>query len=242
MQRKTSSTIAALLAVAVLVTVAASPMGSQTGHFLTPQPSMLTPVMAGVTVTPILTVGDVLSSGYRFEAIPDGLAVRTIKRGQAEVFVNHETSKVPFPYNSAAPTAANGENDFDNAQISRLVLDTRSLSVLSGTFAIPSSAGFQRFCSSYLATSREGFDREILFTNEETPDYVFRQEDSWPPPIGDPSEQEAGVVVALDVKNGKYYPIYGMGRHNHENSVPIPGFDQLVVLSGDEPPWTFWNA
>ena len=25
-----------------------------------------------------------------------------------------------------------------------------------------------------------------------------------------------------------------MGRHNHENSVPIPGFDDLVVLSGDD--------
>jgi hypothetical protein len=26
----------------------------------------------------------------------------------------------------------------------------------------------------------------------------------------------------------------GMGRHNHENSVAIPGFDDLVVLSGDD--------
>jgi hypothetical protein len=25
-----------------------------------------------------------------------------------------------------------------------------------------------------------------------------------------------------------------MGRHNHENSVPIPGFDELVVFSGDD--------
>ena len=29
-----------------------------------------------------------------------------------------------------------------------------------------------------------------------------------------------------------------MGRHNHENSVPIPGFDDVVVLSGDD---TFTN-
>ena len=29
-----------------------------------------------------------------------------------------------------------------------------------------------------------------------------------------------------------------MGRHNHENSVAIPGFDDLVLLSGDD---TFTN-
>ena len=99
---------------------------------------------------------------------------------------------------------------------------------------IPSSGGFQRFCSNYLATSKEGFDRDILFTNEESPDYVFRQEDSWPPPIGDPDEEENGVVLALDVKSEQYHVIYGMGRHNHENNVAIPGFDDLVVLSGDD--------
>ena len=41
------------------------------------------------------------------------------------------------------------------------------------------------------------------------------------------------------MRTGQHYPIYGMGRHNHENSVPIPGFDDLVVLSGDD---TFTNG
>ena len=44
---------------------------------------MLTSVMPGVQVAPILTVGDVLPSGFRFEAIPDGIALRT--RGQGRV-------------------------------------------------------------------------------------------------------------------------------------------------------------
>ena len=47
-------------------------------------------------------------------------------------------------------------------------------------------------------------------------------------------EKENGVVVALDVQTGKHQTIYGMGRHNHENNVAIPGFDDLVVLSGDD--------
>ena len=53
-------------------------------------------------------------------------------------------------------------------------------------------------------------------------------------PIGDPDEEENGVVLALDVKSKQYHVIYGMGRHNHENNVAIPGFDDLVVLSGDD--------
>ena len=160
--------------------------------------------------------------------------MRTRGQGRVDLFVNHETSKVPFPYVTAAPTAANGENDFDNAQVSRLILNQHSAGVLNGSFVIPSSLGYQRFCSNYLATAKEGFSRDILFTNEESPDYVFRQEESWPPPIGSPAEREAGLVVALDVRNGKQHPIYGMGRHNHENAVAIPGYGKPVVLSGDD--------
>jgi hypothetical protein len=229
-----------LAATAALVafTATAASAGDNSG-FKTKQPSMFTPVMAGVQVTPLLTVGDVLPSGFRFEAVPDGIALRTRGQGRVDVYVNHETSKVPFPYNTASPTAANGENDFDNAQISHLILNQHSAGVQNGSFAIRSSAGYQRFCSNYLATEREGFDREILFTNEEAIDYVFRQEDSWPAPIGHPDEKQIGLVVALDVRTGKHRPIYGMGRHNHENSVAIPGFDDLVVMSGDD---TFTNG
>ena len=181
-----------------------------------------------------MTVGDTLPGGIRFESIPDGISLRSIPGGRAEVFVNHETSKVPFPFNTAAPTSANGESDFDNSQVTKLVVDASSGGTLKASFAIPSAAGFQRFCSNYLATAAEGFARDILFTNEESPDYVLRTEESWPPALNDPAQEENGVVVALDVKKGNYFPIYGMGRHNHENAVPIPGFDDLVVLSGDD--------
>ena len=224
--------LAAAVALTAMVTSAAS-ADNQSG-FKTSGPSMLTAVKAGVQVTPLLTVGDTLSSGYRFESIPDGISVMTRGEGRADLFVNHETSKVPFPYVTAGPTAANSENDFDNAQVSRLILNQHSAGVLNGSFVIPSSEGYQRFCSNYLATEKEGFDRDIFFTNEETPDYVFRRQASWPPQIGDPAEKESGLVVALDAKNGKHHPIYGMGRHNHENNVAIPGFDDLVVLSGDD--------
>lgn len=224
----------ALLLLTLASTVAAAPLGANTSGFKTSRPSMLTTVMAGVKVTPLLTVGDVLPSGFRFEAIPDGIALQTRGQGRVDLYVNHETSKVPFPYNTASPTAANGENDFDNSQVSHLILNQHSAGILNGSFAIPSSLGYQRFCSNYLATEKEGFDRNILLTNEEGLDYVLRQEASWPVASGDPAEEQIGLVVALDVRTGKHYEIHGMGRHNHENSLPIPGYDELVVLSGDD--------
>ena len=208
--------------------------------FQTARASMLDPEMTGVTATPLLTVGEADPfANWNFEAIPDGISLRVNDDDEIEVYVNHETSKVPFPWGPlatvpVAPTATNSESDFDNSQVSKLILDD-SGDVLSGEFAIPSSAGFQRFCSNFLATAAQGFTRDILFTNEESPDYVLREEDSWPPlPMGNEDEEENGLVVALDVETGEYQPIYGMGRHNHENTVAIPGFDKMVLLSGDD--------
>ena len=44
-------------------------------------------------------MGDVFGdSGFRFEAIPDGISVRP-GAGRVDLYVNHETSKVPFPFN-----------------------------------------------------------------------------------------------------------------------------------------------
>lgn len=226
--------LACTAVVAALAALSPPAFAANRYGFRTKQPAMLSAVKAGVAVRPLLTVGDVLRGGFGFEAIPDGISVRNKRHGRTELYVNHETSKVPFPYVTASPTAANSENDFDNAQVSRLVINRRSRGLLGGSLAIPSSAGYQRFCSNYLASTKEGFDRGILFTNEESPDYVFRQEHSWPPPMGDPAEREVGAVVALDVRKRTHRPIYGMGRHNHENAVAIPGFGKPVVLSGDD--------
>jgi hypothetical protein len=231
MQRRTIL-VSTFLATALTATTTTS-LAANNGGFKTARPPMLTAVKSGVTVTPLLTVGDELPNGYVFESIPDGISVRPGGQRRVALFVNHETSKVPFPYVTANPTVANSESDFDNSQVSQLTLNAAGR-VVDGSYVIDSGGGFQRFCSNYLATSKEGFDQDIFFTNEESPDYVFRQENSWPPPIGDPAEEENGVVLALDPDTGDYRTIYGMGRHNHENNVAIPGFDDLVVLSGDD--------
>jgi hypothetical protein len=116
-----------VLAAALTISSAAAALAANKSGFKTTKPSMLSMGdKAGVQIEPLLTVGDVLPTGFRFEAIPDGISVRTRGHGRADLLVNHETSKVPFPYVTANPTAANSENDFDNAQVSRLILNQHS--------------------------------------------------------------------------------------------------------------------
>jgi hypothetical protein len=220
---------------ALLLSIA--PASAAGGGVKTSQPAMLRPLVAGITAEGLITVGETAGDeGYRFEAIPDGISLRVRGNGVAEVYVNHETARVPFPYAPVGtpPTASNGQNDFDNAQVSRLMLNQKSAGVLTGKLVITSDQNYQRFCSNFLATAAEGFDREILFTNEETPDWVNRTGEAWPTTVGAPTAREGGLVVAYDVQTGQNRPIWGMGRHNHENSVAIPGFSQRVLLSGDD--------
>ena len=221
----------ALVTAAVLVTAAGA--GHSPSGFKTAQAAMLD-CPTCKSVTPIITVGETVpGTTYRFEAIPDGISIVPSRRGHgkkrtAEILVNHETSTVPFPF---TPATGVGFNDFDNSQLSRIKLNTKTAGVLSGFFAIPSSANYQRFCSNFMATKEHGFSRPLLFTNEEATDLVNRTGTAWP---AGPGAEQAGVVVAYDPRNGQYKTIYGMGRHNHENSVALRGYGKPVILSGDD--------
>jgi hypothetical protein len=199
---------------------------------LTHAPPMIAPVAKGVSVQPIMTVGETLASGYRFESIPDGISIERTGKRTADLYVNHETSLVPFPVKSSTvPTTL---HDYTNAMLSKLSINTKTAGVLGGSYVIPSSANYQRFCSNFLVGKEHGFDRKLIFTNEEATDFVFRTGVAWPAPMSEPPAEQAGVVVAYDVKSGEFRSIYGMGRHNHENSVGIPGYGHPVVLSGDD--------
>lgn len=207
-------------------------------RFDTRQPSMLIGVAPRSSVDPIITVGDRIGT-YMFDAIPDGIVVRSGVTGTAQVFVNHETSTVPFPYNPTAPTEANSQNDFGNSKLSKLVIDRDRTTIRSASVVISANRGYQRFCSSFLATAAHGFNREIAFMNEEGVDWVNRSGPSWPATEGADNARQVGVVVAYDVATGASRPIWGMGRHNHENSLAVPGYGGPFVLSGDD---TFVNT
>jgi hypothetical protein len=218
--------VSAVALVALFSTTAAS--GQNDSGFKTAIPAMLDG-QSGWTTEAIISVGDTLSGGYVFEAIPDGVSIGSTQgQGTVDVLVNHELSLVPFPATRQDPI---------NSSVSRLRLNQHSAGVLKGDYVIPLSAGYQRFCSNFVVDAEHGFDRRILFTNEEARDIVLRQADSWHQPgvaLTEPGAEQAGVVVAYDVKSGASKSIYGMGRHNHENSVGIPGYGHPVVLSGDD--------
>jgi hypothetical protein len=210
--------------------VPASGADPQNG-FKTKQPAMLAVgpnAPLGTEIKPVITVGDTIG-GYRYEAIPDGISLLQSGKNEANVFVNHETSTVPFPY------PVNALNDFDNSQASRLVLRNGG-AILAASMIIPSSAGYHRFCSNFLGTSAAGFSRPILFNNEEGIDWVNESGTQWPATEGADNARQIGAVVASDVNaaGAPYKTIWGMGRLNHENNVAIPGYGKPVLLSGDD--------
>jgi hypothetical protein len=81
--------ISVLLVTSFMTTGAVGASAANGSGFATAEPSMLTAVMAGVQITPLLTVGDVLPNGYRYESIPDGISVRARGAGRVDLFVNH---------------------------------------------------------------------------------------------------------------------------------------------------------
>jgi hypothetical protein len=168
--------LAALLLVLALANLGPVALAASSPGFLTGQPTMLQTKVPGGSVLPILTVGDTLPGGYRYEAIPDGIDFTLNGNGTANVFVSHETSLVPFPY-TVTGTTATGLSDFDNAQVSQLKLHQGSAGVLSGKLAITSDANYQRFCSSFIAGEEHGFKHAVFFGNEEATDFVS------PPPL-----------------------------------------------------------
>ena len=221
----------AVLTAGLATFVAATAATGGSPGFKTSQGPMIDPVAAGVSYEPIISVGDRLFFGYMFESIPDGISLANSGRGTVDLYVNHETSTVPFPYNGATGV---GFNDFTNALVSKLRLHQRSAGVLQGSYAISSRENYQRFCSNFRATSEHGFERPLVLTNEEAIDWVNREGEAWPAVIGADEARQAGAVVAIDSLRGQNRPIWGMGRHNHENSVAIPGYGHPVVLSGDD--------
>ena len=192
---------------------------------------MIDAVAPGASYEPIISVGDTLPGGYMFESIPDGISIGQGVHGRVDIYVNHETSTVPFPYNGATGV---GFNDFTNSLVSKLWLHQKTGGVQQGSYAIQSSENYQRFCSNFLATKEHGFKQPLFLTNEEGIDWVNKTGEAWPAVIGSDAARQIGAVVAIDEKRGKTKPIWGMGRLNHENSVAIPGYGKPVVLTGDD--------
>ncbi len=181
---------------------------------------------SGSSVTAIISSGESVD-GVLFEGIPDGLGLAPgPEEGTVDVYVNHEQSTVPFQ-NTA---------DFQDASVTKWTLDVNTASVLAGSEAISADNGYLRFCSAFMAGPAEGFSRYTFFTGEETNDIVGV-------PLGAPygpdpaliPQRQGGYAVVLDTETGAFTQVAGMGRHNHENTVVVPGgWNQIAMLSGDD--------
>ncbi len=218
---------AVLLPVAGLIALAAAPAASADEPFFTATPLMITltdPATSGAV--PIISSGDEVGDFF-FEGIPDGIGAMPGTDGNVEVFVNHEQSRVPFA----------GFADFDWSSVSHLTLDETG-GALSGSVALPDSAAFQRFCSSTMAGPDEGLSSYLYLTGEEAPEAVEVPEGApYGPDLAYAPDnlRQSGYAVVLDPVTHEFTQVAGMGRHNHENAMVLPGdWDQIAVLSGDD--------
>jgi hypothetical protein len=194
--------------------------------YLTPQPAYIA-LQPGVTgsVLPIINSGETLGD-FTFEGIPDGIGIRPgrLAPDTVEVYVSHEQSTVPFF----------GEADFEDASVSGLTLNADG-AVLAAEVALPASAGFLRFCSAFMAGPAEGFSDYTYFANEESNDIVDVPTGAPygpDPALGD--QRQAGYAVALNTETGEYQQIESMGRLNHENTIALPGYSRIALLTTDD--------
>ena len=220
---------AAPILVAVLAVLASSPGASAADPFFTATPAMLTldgSAPAGSALLPIISVGDTVD-GYTYEGIPDGIGAMPGSGSNVEVFVNHEQSRVPF----------NGSADFDWASVSHLTLASNG-GVIAGSEPLPDTAGFQRFCSATMAGPNEGLPGYVFLTGEEAPERVAVPAGApyGPDPAYAPAnDRQSGYSAVLDPETGDFTQVAGLGRHNHENEMVLPGdWDQIAILSGDD--------
>jgi hypothetical protein len=180
----------------------------------------------------VINVGDTVGS-FTFEGIPDGIGAMPGSGGNVEVFVNHEQSRVPFAPVVGGPLFA----DFDWASVSQLTLDPNA-HVVAGSEPLPDSAGFQRFCSATMAGPNEGLSSYTFLTGEEAPERVavpggapYGSDPAYAPA----NDRQSGYSVVLDPVTGDFTQVAGMGRHNHENEMVLPGdWEQIAIISGDD--------
>ncbi len=191
---------------------------------MTSDPALITLNVPG-TVTPIISVGEEVD-GVMFEGIPDGIGiVDGPSVGTINAFVSHEQSTVPF----------RDERDFQDASVTKWTIDTATNKVVGAEVAISADNGYLRFCSAAIAGPNEGFSTPVYFANEETNDIV--DVPAGAPYGADPAtapQRQGGYTVVLDTETGDFTQVAGMGRLNHENTIGLPGYNQIALLTTDD--------
>jgi hypothetical protein len=235
---------ALLAALALILALPATTLGGD--DFPEPTTSLVVdgPAPGTPTFVPLINSGDT-AFGDLFSGIPDGIGAVPRKNHFPEwlpylghdadfvdLYVTHEESRVPF----------GGSADFQDSSVSRVRIDVDTHEVVDMEIALPPSAGFIRFCSAFMAGPREGFPFYTYLLNEESNDplavpagAVYGADPSVEAQWGAGTRQ-AGYTVWLNTVTKKFDVIAGAGRHNHENTVVVPGgwLFKVASLSGDD--------
>jgi len=231
LRRPQRSARAILAALALILTLPASALGSH-GH-PNPATSFINVLAAGGFTVPLINSGDTFD-GVRFQGIPDGIGA-VPGDGYVDLYVTHEESTVPFGI--LVGPAFEGFADLQASSVSRVRVDTTEQEVIELEVALGPEQGFVRFCSAFMAGPEHGFPHYTFLVNEEADETIH----AVPPSAvygADPflaPNRQAGYSVWLDTETGAFDVISRAGRHNHENTVVIPGdWQDLAILSGDD--------
>ena len=217
MNPRTRRLLAALVATALLTGAGARrplDLGPGSG-FRTQSPAMVRPLHPGISVRPILTVGDTIAPSdpddydypYAFYPLPDGLGAREVGSGLVEVYVAHELG---------------WQDGVGGARASRLVLDKRTAGVLAGDYLIDGTEGYSRFCAAALVGPRDGFLIPTFLLNEESLIGINH-----------------GIVVAVDARDGTVTNLPWLGRFSHEATIIVPTTSgRIVAIATEDSPVT----
>jgi hypothetical protein len=193
-------------------------------------PAYVLPSTGGVSITPILTVGDHADNGYRMVGIPDGLGAYR-HHDTFELFMNHELGA------TAGIVRAHGSK---GAFVSRWTIDRRNFRVIEGRDMTPSPAhvfqwnpvtqqyvagttAWSRLCSADLPDEKalrhgnRGTDERLFCDGEEV------------------TGGRAWARIATGPNAGQAWQLPRLGTMAYENVVACPhGKDKTIVALTDD--------
>ena len=154
MKRTVTSLIAAVLIAGMASPAALAAPSADGKPFVTSARPELVALTGGLTITPILTAGDVVRGAkdrFQFTGVPDGIGVYRSAPGRLEVFINHELS------------ARYG--DPSDARISHIALNPAG-EVVGAGYVVDGTEGYEWFCSGSMGSVA---GTPWYFTGEEWP-------------------------------------------------------------------------
>jgi hypothetical protein len=218
------------------INIFAQNITNQTEHlnptlsFLTQTKSYLQVISpSNSTLKSLITFNDILSNGYVFPRLPDGLASINNRDGLVDIFVNHELS-------------LDKVNEY--AKVSKLTVDQNG-GIISGELIEDGSGKYERFCSATIFKDN-GFKNSVFVTNEEIEEGIVVAYDTVTknktemPWLGKfshentilvPNKNNKTIVLTTEDNESMHSQLYMFISNNPTDF--LNGIGQLYVLIGE---------